>query len=321
MKRRKTTIRRLASKSNGRIRLNAKDIAVMADLGEYGLLDSQLCHSRHFAEFSREWCRQKLARLAVAGLVRSIKLQVWYAEHERTSGGRIPTIHFLTENGAEAVRQWTGSYPKRVLRSDPAPATIFHRLQIAKVRTAFDSDAQAIGLPIPFWTMEQDLRPDVAEDIMPNQRRWLYHEFRTADGLVTCRPDAAALIQIPNPSQPHATNLGILFEIDLSREGLDQCRDKLDGFAALIENRVFPYWPQLENRTIRVFWIVPSAQRIKQLAGCFKNHTIADIFRFTTFANCGPGLLTSPVWRDVQGEERAIYRPNVTYREPYGSSE
>ena len=141
------------------------------------------------------------------------------AEDSRTQGGRIPGIHCLTEQGAQAVYEWTGSYPKRVLRSDPTPFTF------------------------------------------------------------------------------------------LSREGLAQCRRKLPGYAALIERRTSPYWSQLPNPTVRVFWVVPSPQRIKELSAAFHDSGIARVFRFTTFDCCDEGILTEPVWHDIEGTPLTIYQP------------
>jgi hypothetical protein len=134
------------------------------------------------------------------------------------------------------------------------------------------------------------------------------HECRTTDGLVTCQPDAAAVLQIPNPGQAVPTNLAMFFEIDLSREGLAQCCRKLPGYAALIAHRTYSYWAQLTNPTVRVFWVVPSPQRIKELSAAFHDSVIAKFFRFTTFDQCNDGILTEPVWQDIKGNPLMIYQ-------------
>lgn len=307
--RRKTTTRSLPSKLQRGVRLNDKDIEILADIGRYGLFDSALCHGRHFPDTSREWCRQKLARLVEAGLLHSVKLQVWYAEHERTQGGRIPAIYCLTPAGADVVVQRTGEYPSRVARSEPAPVTIFHRLQIVKVRLAIDSALVALGLPPAIWTTEQDLRSDAGDDEMPNRRRWLYHEVCTEQGVVTCRPDAAMLLRIPKPGDAGFTNLGGFFEIELSHKGAEQYLEKLRGYEALLQSRVFPYWEAFPQIATRVFWVLPAAERIKRLITLFKRSEAASSFRYTTSAQCGAGLLTDKVWINTAGEAMQIYRP------------
>ena len=287
------------------IRLTDRDIRVLADLGELGLLDFELCRSRHFATLSYERCRQKIAQYLENGLIQAIKLQVWYASDAR--GGRIPTILCLAELGAEAVHQRTGDYPRHILSSDLAPATFFHRLQVVKVRIAVDSAAQHAGLSQPCWIMERDMRPDAPANVMPHQRRILYHEFTTPSGTFTCQPDAAATLLIPHPNGP-PTELAVLFEIDLSTEGLAQCRRKVPGYTAIFQQRSFPYWSHLRHPAIRVFWVVPSDQRIGTLAAALRDFPAAQCFRFTTFAQCNHNVLTQPVWQDVHGTPMTIYQ-------------
>ena len=302
-----------------RIRINDRDLRTLATLGEYGVLDRSLCHALCFTDFSPEWCRRNLCRLAGCGLIRATTLQVWHDEESR--GGRIPTLYSLTGAGAEVVHARTGTYPRRVLRSDPSPMTFWHRLQVVRVRVAFDTAAASVGLPPLSWVMEQDIRADAPKDAMPQHRRMLYHEFADErGGIVTCRPDAAAVMRIPHPSGDEAkvSTLAIHFEIDRSREGVVQCQGKLPGYAALFESRAFDrYWPDLRNSVHRVFWVVPSPQRIASLIAAFRGAPIASAFRFTTFADCVPNrVLTEPVWRDLAGTPMTLYRSASRHEPP-----
>jgi hypothetical protein len=295
-----------------RIRVNERDVRTLAIVGEYGVLDRALCHTLCFPRYSQEWCRQNLARLAGALLLRTTVLTVWHDEEE-TRGGRIPLLYSLTSAGAEVVHARTGVYPRRVLRSDPSPTTFWHRLQVVRVRVAFDQAAEHTGLPAPRWIMEQDLRPDAPADAMPQHRRMLYHEFHAEDGaVVTCRPDAAASLSIPHPSGDAAkmSTLAIHFEIDRSREGLAQCLGKVPGYSALFAQRAYArYWPDLSNPVHRVFWVVPSHQRIESLAAAFRAFPASAHFRFTTFTDCRPDrVLTQPVWCDLHGNPMTLYR-------------
>lgn len=294
-----------------RIRVNDRDIRTLEMLGEYGVLDRELIHRLCFAEYTAEWCRQNVSRLVGAGLVRSTTLQVWHDEQSR--GGRIPQLFSLTKAGAETVTVRTGNHPLRVLKSDPSAATYWHRLGVVRVRIAFDRSAADAGLPPLRFIMEQDTRPGVPAKSMPHHRRMLYHEYRSDGGVpVYCRPDAAALIRIPHPSgdEAMATNLAVHLEIDRSREGVAQCLKKLPGYAALTQQRGFTrYWGDLPNLIHRVFWVVPSRERIASLCAAFRSEPVAADFRFITDADCTPeSVLTQPVWRDLSGAPMTLYR-------------
>lgn len=293
------------------IRPNDRDFKALAYIGRYGLLDLPLCHSLAFPTVSQERCRQKLSSYEKSGLIKSIKLQVWYAEGRK--GGRIPTIYCLTEQGAELLSQFTSEPVLRVLKSDPKPATFFHRLQTVKVCVAFDTSAQHAGLePIP-WIMEFDVRQDAPETLPPSQRFVLYHEFHDGTRTFTCQPDAAGVLKIPNPTRPdQPTELAVLFEIDLSTEGLAQCCRKIPGHTALLERRSFHYWSDLRNPEFRVFWIVPSNRRIEELRAAFRDFTVAEHFFFTTFEHCNQRILTDKVWQDIQGKPRRVLNWTIT---------
>lgn len=302
------------------IRVNDRDIQTLATVGEYGLLDRQLCHALCFADKSLEWCRQNLCRLADAGLIETTKLRVWHDEAE-TRGGRVPILYSLTKDGAETVYLRTGTFPKRVLRSAPSAATFYHRLQIVRCRFAFDEAARREGLPPPQWIMEQDMLGGALKELMPQQRRVLFHEFRQENSLLTCRPDAAALLKLPHPSgnAADATTLAVHFEIDRSREGVTQCVAKNAAYALVIQEKTFErYWPHLQNSKHRVFWVVPSKQRIESLAAAMRKDAIAPLLRFTTVDDCTPTrVLTEPVWFDVQGTAMTLFqRPAAAKDDP-----
>lgn len=291
-----------------------RDIRYFADLGEYGVLDAELSYHRHFAAVSRERCRQRLALYAQHRLVYAAKLQVWYSDQARgrgLPGGKIPTLFALTPLGAEAVHRCTGLYPRRVLRSDPpTPATFFHRLHIVRVRAALDTALATAALPPALWVMEQDQNPQAAPKTPVHRRRFLSHVFAGEQGTITCQPDAAALLTIPQPPGSIAlpTSVAAFFEIDLSSEGLVQVRKKIDGYAALLEELIFPYWPPLTSPLVRVFWVVYSVKRLRELTAALRDCSVADRFRFTTFAHCDHRILTEPVWQDVHGAPKTIYR-------------
>ncbi len=290
------------------VQVTPRDARFLGLLGEYGILDFALAHSLAFADVSAERCRQILSRLVGARLIRAIRLQVWYAGPSadgRYRGGRVPTLFVLGERGAETVRQWNGVWPRRVCRSDPTPATFFHRLHIVRARVSFDSAARASGLTAPQWVMEQDTRSDVPKNLSPNRRRWLYHEFKTDNGTITCQPDAAMRLALPHPTLG-STTLAAFFEIDLSREGHAQIRKKIPGYTALLARPALPYWPDLQQASFRVLWITLTPERLRELAGAVKGYPIADRFRFTTLDQCTDRVITDPVWQDISATPMAF---------------
>lgn len=290
-----------------------RDIKVLSALGEYSVLDFALIYATILTGISAERCRQILARLTGAKLIRAIRLQVWYAvksADNRYRGGRVPTLFVLTELGSEKVYQWTGSWPRRVYRTEPTPATFFHRLHVARVRMAFDTAVTQTGLEPANWIVEEDMRPDVAKDAPPNRRRWLYHEFATAQGTITCQPDAAVRVGIPHPSGGTTQIVGFL-EVDLSREGHAQLKKKLPGYTALLAHPRLPYWPDLEASALRVFWITLTERRLRELAQAVKDSPIAERFRFTTIPQCTEKLLTDPVWQDLHGRKLSFLKASA----------
>lgn len=292
-------------------RVTNRDIPTLAGIGEYGVIDLKLCHAKFYAGFSTEWCRQCLRRLAEAGLVRETSLRVWFDAQSRS--GRIPFLYSLTPDGADVVEAATGITPRYVLRSDPTPATFHHRLAIVRVRIAFEIAAQREGLSPPRFVTEQDVQPDAPEDAMPQQRSRLYQKFQSPEGrIIICRPDATAVIRIPHPSGDDqlATDLATFVEADRSTEGIAQCERKLPGYSVVFQRNKFSrFWIGLQNPVYRVFWIVPSPERIKTLSAAFRGKPVAEFFRFSTFADCqADRILTEAVWRDCFGEAMPLYR-------------
>jgi hypothetical protein len=256
--------------------------------------------------------------LQAQGLIHSIALTVWYGNR---GGGRIPTIHCLTERGAEVVESIAGCRPPRVLRSDPKPETLHHRLAVVQARLAIDDGCRSLGLAAPEWIMEQDRRDDVQRDTPLSRQRVLYHEFAAKDKTFTCQPDAASLLQIPRDlDRPNAgmTPLLAFLEVDRSTERTTQAASKCAGYTALFEQRQYRrYWPQAGQAAVRVFWVCRSSQRIESLTAAVREHTVAQSFRFTTADELrADTALTLPIWKTIDGERREILRLPPTKRLP-----
>lgn len=292
------------------LHLQQRDIALFSELSRLGLLDTTLIHKRHFIDVSRRRCQQRLRQYLELGLIRSVALTVWYADRD---GGRIPTIHCLTERGAGVLRQSTGEASPRFLRSDPRPETLQHRLAIVKVRLLFDDGSRLAGLTEPEWFMEQDCRRDAKDGGSPSRQRVLYHEFSSGKGKFTCLPDAACLLWAPRDAtgaDKQTTPLVVFWEIDRSTERTAQVAGKCRGYAALLARRAFRrYWPEAGQAAVRVFWVCRSQKRVESLAQALREYPVADCFRFTTEDALRPETaFTAPIWQTVAGEMREIVR-------------
>ncbi|MCA9000220.1 MAG: hypothetical protein KDA80_24695 [Planctomycetaceae bacterium] len=296
------------------IRLDHRDLEFLSALGRYGLLTTEDAHD-FYPGLKRNSVQKRLRLLVGAGVTRATKLAVWFADDQNTqNGGRIPSLHSLTETGASLVESQTGQRPQRVLRSHPTPATFLHRREIVRVMRAFDLGCDAVSLARPNWVMEQDPWAGAPRKVPPNQRRLLYHEF---DGGLTCLPDIACRFRIGQ------TELALFWEVDLSTEGKKQLRkaSKTDGYVRLFNDRAFHrYWPDLATTRCYVIWVFPTSKRIATLREVLSGHMIAPACRLLSAKNLDQSstLLTTEVWETVDGERRVMYRPtrlgNVTDR-------
>jgi hypothetical protein len=290
------------------LHLQARDIRVLATIGELSVMDTDTIHERFFAEVSRRRCQQRLRLYQEQGLTRVVTLSVWFTNGER---GRVPAIHCLTERGADAVEAAGEGRPRRVLRSEPKPETFHHRLAVIKARLAMDDACAAARLLEPVWIMEHDRCPNADPDKPLLHQRWLYHAFQTAEKTLTCLPDAVSLLRIPrNLRRPDKDTTVLLayWEVDCSTERRTQIADRLPGYAALLEQQGYHrYWPQLEKPAVRIFWVCRSSQRIEALREKLGDAPIAKIFRFTTGDELtAEAALVKPIWRDTTGKRREI---------------
>jgi hypothetical protein len=300
----------MSTAASPRLILQSRDLGLLAELGEHGLLDTDLIHARHFPGLSRRRCLQRLAAYRQEGLTRTVPLSLW---SQSGAGRAIPTIHCLTERGADAIAGLTSERAWRVSRGDPQPATIRHRLHIVRTKLAIDDACRLQALPPPQWFLEQDRDPAASDTLPPSQRRVLYHAFPTPLPACTCQPDAALRVRVPRDlTRPAAgaTDLIALLEIDCSTEGHKQIARKLPGYGRLIAQRSFQrYFPASDESVVRVFWICLTEARIQSLCEELAGHPVAPYFRFATQAGLTPQTaLTAPIWRATDGKRREIIR-------------
>ncbi|MFN0019463.1 MAG: replication-relaxation family protein [Pirellulaceae bacterium] len=292
------------------LHLQSRDVKGLQLLGELGLLDTDTLHARCFSGVTRRRCQQRLRLWNQQGLTRSVHLSVWFSGQ---SGGRVPSLHCLTERGAEAVHAACGQRPRYVPKLDISPETFYHRLAVVKARLAIDDCFQGAGLEAPQWIFEQDRRADAKPSDSPSQQRVLYHSLTAGGVKVICQPDAASWMKIPRSlvslSEGSSDLLGY-WEIDRSTESRSQIARKLPGYVALVDQRGYRrYWPQIQRPSIRVFWVCRSEQRIVSLRERLHAEPVSQIFRFTTAAElAGSSTLSAAIWQAIDGSRRSIVR-------------
>lgn len=291
------------------IQLQSRDVETLSLLGEIGLLDIDTIHRRQFVGVTLRRCQQKLRQYAEQGFVHCHRLAVWYGDRS----GRVPTLFTLTERGAEAVAEATGSQPLRVQRGEPKPETLHHRLAVSQVRLAMDDGFRALGLAVPDWIMEYDRRPDVDPQLPVVQQRTLYHVFKDSDKPLTYLPDAACRMAVPREyRQPQAGALTVIayWEIDRSTERRGQVLGKLPGFLAVMERNAWRrYFPMALKAHVRLFFVCLNQKRIDALRESLKDHAVQKILRFTTLPELTTRQAASdPIWQDMAGKWREIVR-------------
>lgn len=290
------------------IQITDRDIRILATLGELGFLDTETLHRRFWEESTLRACQKRLKLLQNSGLTKVVQLQVWFADGPH---GRLPTLHCLTEHGAAVVFERTGHRPMRVIKGDPKPETLHHRLGIVKMRLAIDDACRHLNLRDPRWVMEQDVRRDRPASGSPSEHRLLYHVFRERGSAVTCQPDAASVLHIPldvRDPRGSATDLICFFEYDRSTEGVRQATAKASGYELLLATQEYRrYFSEIHTPAVRVFWVCKSAERIATLCQSLRDIAVARSYRFTTEAELhSQRVLLDPIWRTVQGERRSV---------------
>lgn len=287
-----------------------RDLAVLVELGEVGLMSTSLLVSRHFRGFSKapdaqRAFRRRLRIFEELGLVSSASMAV-----RHRTGSTALAIHTLTAAGATVVEQQTGSRPRRAETSlELSPVTLPHRLGVIATRLALDDGVRAAGLPAADWIHEYDLRPGVDPRGSNQEKFVLYEAFERSGQRFVCWADAAArFYAAQNPDH----QLLAYLEYDRSTETAKQLAAKAQPFDLLVrERRYQAHWPNLAGQvTVRVLLVCRSEERVANAIDAIRAEPGAELFRFATYDDLKPStLLTEPIWRTTQGELRAFFRP------------
>lgn len=283
--------------------LQARDISLLSDLGEYALLDTDTLHARHFPnDKSCRACRRRLRLYKAHGLIQTVHVSVVRTDRP----GRMPAIHRLTIEGADVIHHETGVRPQRTARSEPPKTNaIFHRLGMAKVHLAMNDACGLHGLAKPKWILEYDSYSNVPPNAKLTQRYILCREFTLPDGKrQRSWPDAACQLTIPSPGKDW--RLTILWEYDRSTEGRDQLTDKLKDYEPMINSEAWRhFFPNSDD--VRIFFVVPSLQRLRIMTDLFRDSPLAGSLRFAVVATVlPPRVLQDTIWSTTTNEWRSI---------------
>lgn len=286
------------------IHLQDRDITMLTELGEVPLLDTEAIHARYFPkDTSMRACRRRLRLFNAHGLIQTLHISIIRTDRP----GRMPAIHRLTPEGADLIESETGIRPPRPARSDPPkPNTLLHRLGMAKVQLVMNDACKLQGLPKPEWILEYDARPNLPPTAKLTERYILCREFPLGTGaLRRCWPDAACLLAIPH--QGKQWRLAILWEYDRSTEARSQLLEKVPGYESLLATAT---WRQLfhDLHAVRIFFVVPSRQRLTTVADTFRETSITSHVRIAVTADLTPpNLLAAPIWMTPAGDARALF--------------
>ena len=287
--------------------LTSRDLAILETVGELGTADTEIIHKLYYPDKTERACQQRLKKIADDGLLKRVRL---IAVDGDMRSGSLPTLYFLTEEGAELVERETGRRPRRVTRSDPKPVTLRHRRETVRARLAIDEAAKLAGIAAPAWIMEQDTRGGVkaSKGRSPSEFQVLRNLYERDGHTVSFRPDASCHLQLPHKGS--LASLVVYLEVDRSTEGHGQWERKLQGIEPFIDDPKAwrGHWPTVIDPIIRIFVLCKTQRRIDELIETTKSSSAAGDIRFTTYPLDVATVLIADVWQKSDGELKRIIR-------------
>jgi hypothetical protein len=276
-------------------------------------------------------CQRRMQLLVAHELVHPMSPTVTFTFGH---AGRLATIFRLTARGAEVLATFTGQLIARPRRLQQRPETLLHSLEIAQLQLAVNDACALRGLNEPAWMHELDTYPDLAartkrrkqegKALPATDRFVLLERFTLANGrTATCWPDASCRLAIPADDGTVHT-LIIDWEIDRSTERVVQVTAKLFGYQAKLNAGVYrKQWPSSDAAAVRIFFVVPSVERLENLAKAFAKcdaRAAAAAIRLTTRSELTPErLLTEPIWRTIDDKRLPIWRSPLSSDVPVAS--
>ncbi|MGD9644336.1 MAG: replication-relaxation family protein [Pirellulales bacterium] len=285
--------------------LTTRDLQLLAELGELGVMSAPMLLVRHFGGFTNDESaqrsfRRRMKRFVAHGLVLQERLP---------AAGKLVTVLRLTEAGADWLAELTGSRPVRPAGPQALnPVTLPHRLGVVATRLAFDDACRQAGIDLPEWRFEHDPLPDAEPTAGNNEKFLLYESFQDAGSRLVCWADAAFRLRIAGPN---AHEFLAYIEYDRSTENKRRLAAKSAPFQRLVrERRYAMHWPGLAiQHTVRVLFVVRSEQRLSHAIDAIRDTPGAPLFRFATYADVTPErVLSAPIWRTIDWQRLAILK-------------
>src|ERR1051325_9850289 len=139
------------------MQLNDRDLAILDDLTEVGIVDTDIIRRRHFPrDTSGKACLRRLRLFAAHDLLAVLPITVSVGP---STAGRPLRLFRLAERGAEVFATLRRPAPPHTPRREPRPDTLLHRLGIAKLRLLVNDACNLQQLPRGQWIGEDDTGP------------------------------------------------------------------------------------------------------------------------------------------------------------------
>lgn len=301
------------------IQFQPRDLAALTELGEVGLMTSDMLFDRHYppattdakrVDSSRRYFRRRFQQFAKQNIVEAIALTF----HSFQGPRRHPNMYRLTLDGGEILESHTGTPPARPARSKtPSPITLMHRIGVVRTRLAFDDAHSRFGLPPCRWIMEQDTYPNFRSNDTHDRQFILTEYFGNTRFKMVCKPDAATLMTLPGD---RPWKIAAYLEYDRATTDQADILRKVPGYLGLTNQDAKPYrshWPEIDTTVdppldiVRVLFVCPSPDRRQKLASWIAGRPAQGYYRFAVEDDIQPDkILTEPIWMDVRGDFRAI---------------
>jgi len=281
----------------------------LAEVSEVELMATDDLLKRHYN--SRTVGGKKYMQRRVRAFRREKLIEVLRVTLNTPNGPRkLPNVIRLFPKGADVVEDLLGYRPPRIVRSEPPTlVTLHHRVGVTRFLLRVKDACQHERLPTPTWILEQDMAPGAKRTNPLDQQFVLYERFVLKDGRhLTCRPDAAAAIQLPGTPTP--TLLAYL-EYDRSTDKKEQIERKVLPYRLLLDGERRPYkkhWPNVENEFARVLFVAKSRDRIDNVCDWIRGIPGAKLFRFAVERELDREMLRKRIWRTVTGDLVSIIK-------------
>jgi hypothetical protein len=205
----------------------------------------------------------------------------------------------LREHG-EVVRSWRKGGEVKYQFLEHALALSGFRVKLEKAVASIDG--ASIGRFIPDFEMR-----DEAEKYVGKKRYALYRELTHPVNRKTYIVHPDALIELHFERDGKKASRLIFVEIDQGTQGLERIRDKVTGYTLYRDQALFRQFGGYSD--FLLLFQAQSERRCKNILESLVDHVGGRMVRATTAAELTPqSILTEPVWRDIHGEGKRLFR-------------